>query len=289
MYTAKNVDIFRYVALFLVVIVHAEQCHRSLSVVKGCNGSRNCTTGWKHLLRSDQLAQTLAGVSPFLSEEYNRRCNACAEQRNLSATPRDCREVYHNGDRTTGVYTIYPMAIKASQVVCDMATDGGGWTVLQRRVSDTDFYKTWSEYQSGFGDPQNFWLGNENIWALTSTRNYSLRIDLTAPDGQTAYARYSSFKIENFQSRYRLHISGYSGTAGDSLGGLRHNGYVFSTKDMDSTAGCPALYRGGWWYDTCHSSNLNGVYNNTTYGMGLNWFSWKGYHVSMVRTEMKIK
>ena len=116
MCTAENLGIFQYAVMFFVVFVRAEQCHRSISVVKGCTGRRNCTSGSALLLHSDQLAQTVAGVNPFLLEEYNRRCAACAEHRNLSATPRDCKEVYDNGDRTTGIYTIYPMSNKAIQV-----------------------------------------------------------------------------------------------------------------------------------------------------------------------------
>ena len=36
-------------------------------------------------------------------------------------------------------------------------------------------------------------------------------------DGNSAYASYSSFYIDGSTADYTLHVSGYSGTAGDAL------------------------------------------------------------------------
>jgi len=52
------------------------------------------------------------------------------------------------------------------------------------------------------------------------------------------------------------------------------------------------LYRGAWWYGACHSSNLNGKYLNgthTSYGMGVDWSTWKGHYYSLKTTEMKFR
>ena len=43
------------------------------------------------------------------------------------------------------------------------------------------------------------------------------------------YAKYSNFKVGNSASKYTLHVSGYSGNAGDSL--KYHSGMKFATKD----------------------------------------------------------
>ena len=65
--------------------------------------------------------------------------------------------------------------------LCDMDTDGGGWTVLQRRGEfnqQSNFFVTWSSYKRGFGDlTRDFWLGNEKIHTLTNQDEYRLHID----------------------------------------------------------------------------------------------------------------
>ena len=66
-----------------------------------------------------------------------------------------------------------------------MDTDGGGWTVFQRRMDGSvDFHRTWSDYQLRFGDFScEFWLGLDKIHRL-ATRNsikgpHELRIELS--------------------------------------------------------------------------------------------------------------
>ena len=60
-----------------------------------------------------------------------------------------------------------------------------------------------------------------------------------------------SYRVEDEDQGYRLHISGYSGTAGNSL--TYHNGKKFSTRDRDndeswSTRNCAQKDKGGWWF-----------------------------------------
>ena len=149
----------------------------------------------------------------------------------------DCKDALAQGQTTSGVYTIQPDNQPAFQVYCDMETDGGGWTVFQRRMDGSvDFYRNWSDYQQGFGSLSGeFWLGLEKIHHLTSTLT-ELRVDITDFYENSGYAHYTNFSIGDSASQYILSVSGYSGTAGDSLEG--HDGYWFSTRDQDNDAAC---------------------------------------------------
>ncbi len=145
-----------------------------------------------------------------------------------------------------------------------MITDGGGWTVFQRRIDGSvDFYRNWTDYEEGFGDlVGEFWLGLTKIYRLTKAGNKRLRIDLGDFDKNYRYAKYSSFSIGDNTTDYTLAITGYTGDAGDSLLSTAHtaNGSKFTTRDHDgdswSTGNCAKLYKGAWWYYNCHGSMM---------------------------------
>jgi len=92
--------------------------------------------------------------------------------------------------------------------------------VFQRRLDGSvDFYRVWDDYKLGFGNMSGeFWLGNDNLAAaLQANDNNVLRVDLESFDGETAYAKYSSFNVGDESTKYILSVSGYTGTAGKSL------------------------------------------------------------------------
>ena len=80
---------------------------------------------------------------------------------------------------------------------------------------------------------------------------------------------------------------------GDSL--AIQNGNTFSTRDYDHdnySGHCATQFKGGWWYNSCHTSNLNGQYLNgthTSYGDGIHWEKWRGFYNSLKTTEMKVR
>ena len=116
-------------------------------------------------------------------------------------------------------------------------------------------------------------------------------------NGNSAYASYSTFYIGGSTTDYTLHVSGYSGTAGDSLttihgGVLYHNLMKFTTKDNDndlySSSNCAVSFTSAWWYRDCYYSNLNGYYGVED-SRGIVWYSWKGWGYSLPYVEMKIR
>ena len=147
-----------------------------------------------------------------------------------------------------------------------MDTDGGGWTVFQKRgdlIPQEDFYRTWLEYKRGFGDLQRqFWLGNDRLSLLTNQDSYRLRVDLEDFDGGKRFAEYDSMRVANEADKYRLTYGKYlKGNAGDSL--ARQRDMQFSTKDQDNDlhpGSCAQMFNGAWWYSSCLNSNLNGGY-----------------------------
>ena len=121
--------------------------------------------------------------------------------------------------KADGVYSIDPDGLGAFNVSCDMETNGGGWTVFQRRMDGSvDFYRRWNDYKEGFGDLHGeFWLGLDKINRLTrSTRNV-LRVDLEDFQKNKSYAKYSRFLVASEIHVYTLVIGGYSGKHPDFI------------------------------------------------------------------------
>ncbi|XP_062587842.1 fibrinogen C domain-containing protein 1-like [Saccostrea cucullata] len=205
--------------------------------------------------------------------------------------PKDCQDLYLKGYKKSKVYTIFPKNGLSFQVYCDQERDGGGWTVIQRRQDGSEnFYRTWNDYEQGFGNlSYEFWLGNDRIHIMTGTGKYKLLINMEDFSGNTRYASYKTFKVGDKKSGYVLNVSGYRGTAGDSL--TYHNNMKFATKDRDHNS-CAKNFKGSWWYNDCHQSNLNGLYlkgKQKSDADGVNWKHWKGYFYSLKFTEMKIR
>ncbi|XP_044165382.1 ficolin-2-like [Acropora millepora] len=251
------------------------------SIVSACE-SKNFPCGEKEICIPDYHRNSL-------------KCKCQSGNTGSPCEPKSCLQVLQSGNNSTGVYRIYPDGNKPITVSCDMTTDGGGWTVFQRRVNGSiDFYRGWTDYKFGFGNLSGeFWLGNDNLHRIAATGNMTLRVDLEDFEGNVTFAEYSIFKVAEGSEKYRLLIGGYNGTAGDSM--AYHNGMQFSTKDQKndlSSFSCAEKYKGAWWYKSCHRSNLNGQYlggPHNTFADGINWKAFRGQHYSLKRSEMKLR
>ncbi|XP_071351505.1 angiopoietin-1 isoform X3 [Trachinotus anak] len=212
---------------------------------------------------------------------------------------RDCADVYKAGHSVSGLYHIYiGNRTEPVQVYCDMETSGGGWTVFQRRFNGSvDFQRSWSEYKKGFGDMLGeHWLGNEALYLLTSQGQYSLRVELRDWEGNPAHSQYDRFTLASERQQYRLYLRGYSGTAGRQSS-LATHGTGFSTRDQDNDncdhCKCALMLTGGWWFDACGFSNLNGIYYTVGHNIrklnGIKWHHFRGPSYSLHSTSMMVR
>ena len=202
--------------------------------------------------------------------------------------PEDCQSLLTAGITKNGEYTIWINGITPTIVYCDMVTEGGGWTVFQRRMDGSvNFYKTWDEYKRGFGNKSGeFWLGLDAIHELTKKNDVSLRIDMTVVTGSKYYARYLKFSIGSESIKYKLQVSGFSGTVANYL--AYHSGLPFTTKDRDNdrwSGNSAVRHKGAWWYGTSVYTELNTLYKKIQSYPYIYW-----YELPVITfTEMKMR
>ncbi|XP_054698537.1 fibrinogen-like protein 1 isoform X2 [Grus americana] len=123
---------------------------------------------------------------------------------NLIVYDQDCSTLFNRKKTENGYYRIRPRADREPFLAyCDMS-DGGGWTVIQRRSNGKEnFNRKWDDYRSGFGKFQGrndeYWLGNDHIYDLLARGENSLKIDLMDWHGERRYAVYENFRLANEQ------------------------------------------------------------------------------------------
>ncbi|KAM9241251.1 angiopoietin-2 isoform 2-T2 [Leptosomus discolor] len=241
------------------------------------------------------LMETVHNLLTMISTP-NSKNNFIAKEEQISF--KDCAEAFKSGLTTSGIYTLtVPNTVQEKKAYCDMETGGGGWTIIQRREDGSvDFHRTWKEYKMGFGDPAGeYWLGNEFVSQLTNQKRYVLKIHLKDWEGNEAYSLYDHFSLANEELKYRIYLKGLTGTAG-KISSISQPGNDFSTKDADNDkciCKCSQMLTGGWWFDACGPSNLNGMYyplrqNNNKFN-GIKWYYWKGSGYSLKATTMMIR
>ncbi|XP_048257827.1 fibrinogen C domain-containing protein 1-like [Haliotis rufescens] len=195
---------------------------------------------------------------------------------------RDCSEIQVNiSSAADDTYTITPPDGQSPILAhCDLTHNGGGWTNTMPFISRA-------------------LAATQVADALQNTMPYMFRTS-AAPQVSCSVAEHYALHISGFSGdtgssslaeHYALLISVFSGATGNSM--ALHNGQAFSTRDRDldrNTYGsCAQKYLGGWWYENCHLSNLNGEYNNTRFVKGINWESWRGNFYSLQTSVMKVR
>ncbi|GFQ67551.1 techylectin-5B [Trichonephila clavata] len=137
---------------------------------------------------------------------------------------------------------------------------------------------------------------NENLYLLTHQNLYELRVDLEDFDGGKGFAVYDGFSMGGEKENYMLKFLGplKAGDAGDGL--TYHASIPFSTIDIDNDrwegGHCAVNHTGGWWYNQCEASNLNGKYLNGLNPheyQGVYWHEWHGPSYSLMSTKMMIR
>ncbi|KAM3875775.1 angiopoietin-related protein 3 [Diretmus argenteus] len=176
----------------------------------------------------------------------------------MNDLPVDCSELFVRGERNSGVYAIKPNQSEPFSVYCEMDLDGGS-TVIQRRVDGSvDFDQTWEKYEKGFGDlEKEFWLGLKKIHSLAGQGAHILGVELDDWNKQKHWAEYQ-FSLGGPSTHYTLHLTGEVPNAMANLTGMS-----FSTKDKDNDKHqdkCARNRTGGWWFNACEETNLNGRY-----------------------------
>ncbi|XP_007055110.2 angiopoietin-2 isoform X1 [Chelonia mydas] len=242
------------------------------------------------------LMETVHNLLTMIATPNSAKNNFVAKEEQIRF--KDCAEAFKSGLSTSGIYTLtVPNSAEEKKTYCDMESSGGGWTVIQQRKDGSvDFHRTWKEYKMGFGDPAGeYWLGNELVSQLTNQKRYVLKIHLKDWEGNEAYSLYEHFYLASEELKYRIHLKGLTGTAG-KISSISQPGNDFSTKDADNDkciCKCSQMLTGGWWFDACGPSNLNGMYyplrQNTNKFNGIKWYYWKGSGYSLKATSMMIR
>lgn len=180
----------------------------------------------------------------------------------LMNLPSDCSELFDWGERVSGVYTIKPNTSEPFMAFCDMKK---GETVIQRRTDGSiNFDQNWEKYENGFGDLQGeFWLGLKRVHSLSAQSNSVLHIQLEEWKQPRRFIDYR-FELEGPETNYTIRLTPLSGDLNDFM----HNNTekTFFTKDRGNVSqlqlNC-AQKTGGWWFNACGDTNLNGKFLRT--------------------------
>ncbi|KAE8631863.1 hypothetical protein XENTR_v10001336 [Xenopus tropicalis] len=212
--------------------------------------------------------------------------------------PSDCHQIFLEGKKSSGIFSIQPSGAQPFEVYCEMTADAG-WTVTQRRTDGSvDFDRLWDAYTDGFGNLNGeFWLGLEKMHQITQQGQYLIHIDLQDWENNVQHME-AKFLLAGSNEAYALQLLGpVTGELENALSDFQQ--LQFSTRDRDqdkkSDFNCAKHLSGGWWFSSCGHSNLNGKYFLSVprarheRKQGIFWKTWKGRYYPLKSTSIKIR
>ncbi|XP_058065810.1 angiopoietin-related protein 6-like [Anopheles bellator] len=278
-------------ALVTIGLICTYLCEGSFSIL---SEPRQSCAGY------DGIANAIAALTESVSGQTQQVDPLLVLQSKLTDLLKSVR-IYKSCDDVTGPPGLYRVrdGIVPRYFFCETQVQGGRWTVIQRRIEGKlNFTRSFTEYTGGFGHPNNeFWIGLTRINGITSQSQHELMIYMEAFDGANATVRYTDFKIGNLSDNFRLtSLGNYSGTlTANSFSTSLNKSFSTFDKDQDTsnTTNCARVWGGGWWFNNCGDSNLNGFYRGptptTTPKTSMTWAAFKGNSQPLKASIMMIR
>ncbi|PAA52284.1 hypothetical protein BOX15_Mlig011340g2, partial [Macrostomum lignano] len=172
-----------------------------------------------------------------------------------------------------------------SSSAVQLQPDGRCFLKIQERLTGSvSFQRNWTEYETGFGDGTDFWIGLSAIHSL-SQGGATLRVEMKLWNGSELHAEYAGFQVGDASTEYRMTyremLRDRSSVSFDALD--HHKVMRFSTMDRDNDiwdASCSNSFgKGGWWFKSYPHFNPNGIFpskepRDISY---MTWYTGTGY------------